>query len=65
MKGYLAQQAGYDLDVQVHRSGAGYYIGCWSFDLGPISRESEEYWATEPEAQEALMFESWTQRYNP
>jgi hypothetical protein len=49
------------LPLQVLRSAAGYYIGTAEFD-GPCSRESEEYWELESEAQQALVTGQWTQK---
>lgn len=64
--GTLAQE---DLDLrlplQVLRSGAGFYIGTCSDELGPVSRESVEYWRDEESALNALQTGEWTQRQNP
>ncbi len=73
MQGKLAQQhpsgCGEYSELKVLRSGAGYYIGTeHHHELGftePGSRESEEYYASEKEAQDALDNESWTQRDHP
>lgn len=63
--GMIAVKYGYGkLPLQVLRSGGGWYIGTFT-EEGPISRESEEYWSTEEEAQKALVDSSWTQRLNP
>ncbi len=59
--GELASDAGYDLPLKVIRSGAGYYIGTFSVDAGPVSRESEEYWPTEELADAAMASGAWTQ----
>lgn len=59
--GKLALEAGYYLANKVCKSGAGYYIGTWS-EEGPCSRESEEYFRTRKEAENALQTENWTQR---
>jgi hypothetical protein len=64
MNGYLAKHyGGFTLPVKVLQSAAGYYIGTW--DDGPFSRESVEYYATEDEAQDALDSGTWTQRRYP
>ena len=63
--GVLAKQwCGVTLPLQVLRSGAGWYIGTYD-EEGPCSRESEEYWGTEREAQIALDEGFWTQRDHP
>lgn len=61
--GVLAARYGYHLELQVLRSGAGWYLG--TFYEGPFSRESVEYWRTEEEARTALESGNWTQRENP
>jgi hypothetical protein len=64
--GYLASQCGFDyLDLQVCQSAAGYYIGTWCPEEGPVSRESQEYYATRAEAQAALDQGTWLQRFHP
>ena len=62
--GMLAAAAGYSLPVEVYISAAGFYIGTASPELGPVSRESVEYWETAEEAIHALENGLWTQRYN-
>lgn len=63
MIGKLAKEyAGIEQEVQVLRSAAGYYIGTED-DEGPISRESEEYWPSSAEAEQALSANTWTQQY--
>ena len=52
---------GLRLPVRVMRSAAGYYLGTQS-DLGPVSRESVEYWPTEAQAASALSKGEWSQR---
>ena len=52
---------GLRLPVRVMRSAAGYYLGTQS-DLGPVSRESVEYWRTEAQAASALLKGEWSQR---
>lgn len=65
------------LPLQVLGSKAGFYIGTFlELDLtlemdempdffGPASRESEEYFSTAEEAQDALDKGLWTQRTEP
>ena len=55
---------GLRLPVRVMRSAAGYYLGTQS-DLGPVSRESVEYWPTEVQAASALSNREWSQRQVP
>ncbi len=65
--GYLAQQAGYRLPLQVLQSGAGFYIGT-ADEEGPVSRESVEYWPLRQLAEDALSGktpDAWTQRDHP
>lgn len=62
--GKLAAQDGYQLPIQVLRSAAGFYIGTRD-EIEPVSRESEEYWKTKPEAEKALTDGTWTQRADP
>lgn len=60
--GFLALQlCGQDLPLQVLKSQAGFYIGT-ADDSGPVSRESEEYWAKQEDALHALNTHSWMQR---
>ena len=64
--GYLAAKySGIHQPVVVCRSAAGYYIGVLTPELGPVSRESVEYWKTSQDAFEALRSEEWTQREHP
>lgn len=64
MTGYVAEKfGGVTLPVQVLKSAAGWYIGTW--DDGPYSRESVEYYAMQDEAQAALDSGTWTQRRHP
>lgn len=58
---------GQRLPLKVLRSAAGYYLGTFDDEEGPISRESAEYWATEAEAEAALASNGtgWTQRDHP
>jgi len=48
------------LPLQVLRSAAGHYIG--TFDGGPVTRESVEYFPTDEAARHALETGAWTQR---
>jgi len=51
------------LPLQVLKSAAGFYIGT-ADEMGPMSRDSVEYWPTEDQAQTALDAgrDAWTQR---
>ena len=63
--GKLAQEfCGKTLEIQVMRSAAGYYIGTCSED-GPCSRESNEYFRKEGDAEAALSNGTWTQKATP
>ena len=62
--GLLAlKYVGERLPLQVLRSAAGYYIG--TYDDGPVSRESVEYFPTDEAARHALETGAWTQRQHP
>ncbi|MCR6651260.1 MAG: hypothetical protein NVV73_07115 [Cellvibrionaceae bacterium] len=50
------------LPLKVLRSAAGYYIGTANELGGPCSRESNEYWELESEAERALEAGRWTQK---
>ena len=64
--GYLAvKYCGLSLPLRVLRSGAGYYIGTGSDALGPVSRESEEYFPNQSAADAALATGNWTQKHTP
>jgi len=54
-----------ELPLQVLQSHAGFYIGTFSDEDGPISRESEEYFPTRQAAEAALASGTWTQKPNP
>lgn len=54
---------GKSLPLQVLRSAAGHYIG--TFDDGPVSRESVEYFPTREAARHALETGAWTQLQHP
>lgn len=63
--GKLAKEwCGVTAPLQILRSAAGFYIGT-AGDDGPISRESNEYWRTQADAQNALDNNLWTQKENP
>ena len=51
------------LPLQVLRSAAGHCIG--TFDDGPVSRESVEYFPSHETARHALETGAWTQRPCP
>lgn len=62
--GYLALNFGGEpLTIQVLQSAAGFYIG--TYDEGPYSRESVEYFPTREDAETALQMGTWTQRRHP
>ncbi|MAO61081.1 MULTISPECIES: hypothetical protein [Alloalcanivorax] len=64
--GYLAvTYCGLALPLRVMHSGAGYYIGTGSDELGPVSRESEEYFPNRGAAEAALKASNWTQKQTP
>ena len=64
--GLLASRTGFgEIPNRVLRSAAGYYIGTFDPEDGPISRESAEYWPTKQAAEAALASGNWTQRANP
>lgn len=63
--GALAQEfCNVKLPLQVLKSAAGHYIGTFG-ESGPVSRESQEYWAERSAADEALKTGNWTQKENP
>ncbi|EDI0464859.1 hypothetical protein CC761_10670 [Salmonella enterica subsp. enterica serovar Newport] len=59
-----AKFAGLSLPLQVLRSGASFYIGTEN-EMGPVSRESVEYFATAELAERALEQGTWSQREQP
>lgn len=61
------EYCGLSLPVEVLQSARGYYLGTYSIEEGPVSRESAEYWPTEEAAQKALDAgpDAWTQRDHP
>jgi hypothetical protein len=52
------------LPLAVLKSAAGYYIGT-ADEMGPVSRESNEYWRKETSAQLALGTGNWSQKAKP
>ena len=58
------QQLGVRFELRVMRSAQGFYVGTGN-ELGPVSRESEEYYATSDLAQHALDNSEFTQREHP
>ncbi|MJZ42591.1 hypothetical protein DS487_17140 [Salmonella enterica subsp. enterica] len=56
-----AKFAGLSLPLRVLRSGTGFYIGTAN-EMGPVSRESVEYFATAELAERALRQGTWSQR---
>lgn len=59
--GLLAAEAGFELHIQVLSSQRGFYIGTVN-EMGPVSRESVEYYNTSQQADIALEKGEWTQR---
>lgn len=51
-----------ELPLCILKSAAGYYIGTIHEAFGPVSRESEEYFSTPEQAEEALASGCWSQR---
>lgn len=60
--GKLAQQQGFDLELQILKSQRGYYIGTATSEGYPVSRESAEYFPDSSTAQQAFTDNRWTQR---
>ena len=50
------------LPLQVLSSAAGFYIGTFDPQQGPVSRASVEYWPTHDRAQTAFDNGTWTAR---
>lgn len=64
--GHLAKKfCGCELELQVCRSAAGFYIGTMDPMMGPVSRESQEYYRTHEEAHSALINNTFTQKEMP
>ncbi|MGX5056705.1 hypothetical protein ACWKX9_24135 [Enterobacter asburiae] len=59
--GLLAAESGVELPIQVLSSQRGFYIGTAN-EMGPVSRESVEYYKTSQQADIALEKGEWTQR---
>lgn len=63
--GLLARQwTGKRLSLQVLQSAAGFYVGTCDAD-GPVSRESNEYFATREAAEQALAGGHWSPKTQP
>lgn len=60
--GILAQQQGFELELQILKSQRGFYIGTATNEGYPVSRESAEYFPDSSIAQQALTDNRWTQR---
>lgn len=52
-------------ELEVLESAAGFYLGTFDPMEGPVSRDSEEYWATREKAETALTTNLWKRRLNP
>ncbi|HIB0443514.1 TPA: hypothetical protein ACWSX9_004470 [Escherichia coli] len=63
--GKLAAQIGMRLKLEVMESARGFYIGTQTNEGMPVSRESNEYFDTEQQAEAALSARLWTQKQNP
>lgn len=63
--GALASAAGRQLQLQVCKSAAGFYLGTYDEEGSPFSRESVEYWGKRDRAEHALAANRWTQRREP
>jgi len=65
MKDWALQQEGRTSELKVMKSAAGFYLGRSIMEMGfplPYDRQSQEYWATEEEAQNALKSGEYTRR---
>lgn len=65
MKDWALQQEGQISELKVMKSAAGFYIGRSIMEMGfplPYSRESQEYFPTEEEAESALKSGQYTKR---
>lgn len=60
-QGMLAKEAGKCFPLEVCRSFRGFYIGTLSDGL-PYTRESQEYWKKQGQAEHALQQGTWTQK---
>lgn len=63
--GVLARAAGRQLELQVCKSAAGFYLGTYDHEGLPFTRESLEYWAKRERAEQALQKGLWTQKLQP
>lgn len=50
------------LEIKVLNSSAGFYIGTFDDEEGPMCRLSRDYWKTKIEAQTALNYGSYVAR---
>lgn len=50
------------LPLSICKASDGFYIGTFDPQIGPVSRESEEYFPSLQAAQQALLSGNWTQR---
>lgn len=65
IKDWLLQQEGQISELKIMKSAAGFYIGRSIMEMGiivPYSRESQEYFPTEQEAESALKSGQYTKR---
>lgn len=65
MKDWALQQEGQISELKVMKSAAGFYIGRSIMEMGfplPYSRESQEYFPTEADAENALKSGQYTKR---
>lgn len=53
---------GKKLELQVLMSAAGYYIGTFCNNCGPMTRESILYWRDFETAADALITDNWQRR---
>ena len=60
--GLLALASGSYFQLQVCKSQAGHYIGTLNADGEPYTRESQEYWVDQAQADQALRDGRWTQK---
>jgi len=54
-----------ELELEVLKSNAGFYLGTKDEMSFPVSRESEEYFESFDDAELALKDGNWTQRIRP
>lgn len=60
--GALARASGKEYPMEILQSVAGFYLGTYSYEDGPYTRESMEYWPTREKAKKAWDEGRWTQR---